>query len=221
MQLQGIIFDFDGTLADTLPVIFRAFRSSLQKHLGKEYTREELEALFGPTEEGIIKQLVADAWEPCYADYLSEYRQGHPPRPFQDLETALRLLRQRGIRLAIATGKGRGSLMASLEITRLGEYFDILETGSETGAVKPAQIARVIAHWGLAPETVAYLGDTVYDVKAARAAGVVALCAAWSSYADVRKLYDAGPDGIFSSVAEFIDWIDSGRMSCLTEACSD
>lgn len=207
MQLKGIIFDFDGTIADTLPAIFTGFRYCLQTHLGREFSDQEIEALFGPTEEGLIKRLVPDRWQSCYADYLSEYRRSHPIKPFPDLEQALILLQQAGVRLAIGTGKGKGSLLVSLDIVGLGHYFELLEVGSEQGAVKPEIIARILNTWELAANEVAYVGDAVYDVGAARKAGVVALSAAWADSADVAGIKAAQPDAMFRTVAEFIEWV--------------
>jgi phosphoglycolate phosphatase-like HAD superfamily hydrolase len=207
MQLKGIIFDFDGTLADTMPAIRIAFRHCLCTHLSKEYSDQEIEALFGPTEEGVIKKLIPDRWESCFADYLQEYRRHHPTRPFTGIEQALKLLRDKGIRLAIGTGKGHSSLMASLEITGLKPYFELLEVGSEAGAIKPEIIGRVLRHWGLAAHDVAYVGDVVSDIVASREAGVIALSAAWSATADLAGIQAAKPDGVFTSVAEFIDWV--------------
>jgi phosphoglycolate phosphatase-like HAD superfamily hydrolase len=207
MKLKGIIFDFDGTLADTMPAIAIAFRHCLRLHLSKEYSDQEIAALFGPTEEGVLKKLLPDRWESCFADYLQEYRRQHPARAFTGIEQTLTLLRSKGIRLAVGTGKGRSSLMASLEITGLQSYFELLEVGSEAGAIKPEIIGRILRHWRLAASEVAYVGDVASDVAASRAAGVVALSAAWSATADLAGIQAAKPDGVFTSVAEFIDWV--------------
>lgn len=221
MQLKGIIFDFDGTLADTLPVIFTAFRHCLHMNLGKEYTEQELADLFGPTEEGIIKALVPEGWEKCYADYLQEYCRHHPKRPFEHIEQALQLLQENGVRLAIGTGKGRGSLMASLGIIGLESYFDILEVGSDTGAIKPEIIERILCQWNLTAKQVAYIGDAPSDVTASRQAGVLALSAAWSSVADLSGIKAAAPDAIFTTVAEFIQWLkprlESAKLNCAAD----
>ncbi|MDU4961283.1 MAG: HAD hydrolase-like protein [Sporomusaceae bacterium] len=206
MRLKGIIFDFDGTLADTMPAIVTAFRQCLQLHLGKEYSDREIAAWYGPTEEGVLQQLLPDRWESCFSDYLQAYRRLHPVRAFAGIEQALTLLRQHGVRLAIGTGKGRGSLTASLEITGLQPYFDLLETGSASGAIKPAIIGRVLRQWNLPAAAVAYVGDVVSDVAAAREAGVTALSAAWATGADLDGLRAAKPDAVFETVSEFIDW---------------
>ena len=60
MKLKGIMFDLDGTLGDTLPVCFASYRRVFREFLGCHYSDHEITALFGPTEEGIIQQLVPD-----------------------------------------------------------------------------------------------------------------------------------------------------------------
>lgn len=207
MQLKGIIFDFDGTLADTMPAIVAAFRHCLQRYLGREYSHQDIAALFGPTEEGVLKKLLPDRWESCFDEYLQEYRRLHPPQAFSGIEQALTLLRDRKVRLAIGTGKGRRSLLTSLAITGLAPYFELLETGSETGAVKPAIISRILRQWGLPAPAVAYVGDVASDVTAAREAGVAALSAAWSAGADRNGLQAAKPDAVFTTVAGMMAWL--------------
>ena len=61
MRLHGVIFDLDGTLGDTLPACFVAFRRALEGFSAREYTDAEIAALFGPSEEGMIQRLVPEA----------------------------------------------------------------------------------------------------------------------------------------------------------------
>ena len=201
MQLKGIIFDFDGTLADTMPAILAGFRACFRQYLGEDYADQQIQSLFGPTEEGIIKQLIPGKWEECYAEYLCHYRRLHPPQAFNGIREALKLLNDKGVRLAIGTGKGRGSLTASLEITGLENYFELLEVGSDAGAVKPEIIAQLVEKWELPAKQVAYIGDVASDVTASRQAGVVALSAAWAGAAEIAQIQAAKPDAIFLTVA--------------------
>jgi pyrophosphatase PpaX len=55
-KIKAIIFDFDGTLADTLPVCFSAFQAVFRKFDNRELTPEEIKAMFGPSETGIIRR---------------------------------------------------------------------------------------------------------------------------------------------------------------------
>ena len=89
----------------------------------------------------------------------------------------------------------------------VGQHFDIVESGSPEGSVKPEAIRRIVEHWNLDPETVAYVGDAPNDVSEARAAGVIPLAAAWAATADRAALESRDPAAIFTAVAELADWI--------------
>jgi len=81
MKLDGMIFDLDGTLGDTLPVCFAAFRRALRGFSNRPYTDEEIAALFGPSEEGMIRQLVPDQWQACLKAYLVAYEEESAKKP--------------------------------------------------------------------------------------------------------------------------------------------
>ena len=135
--------------------------------------------------------------------------QAHPDLPGRVLEEVLqRLLRERGIRMAIVTGKGPESAAASIRLLGLAPYLDGWEPGDPSGNIKPAAISRVLARWQLPPERVAYLGDTLEDVQGARAAGVLPLSASWDGRADPQRLSAASPHAIFGSVDEFCRWVE-------------
>jgi HAD superfamily hydrolase (TIGR01549 family) len=211
MTLDGVIFDLDGTLGDTLPVCFVAFRRAMQGFSNRRYTDEEIRALFGPSEEGIIRRIVPNRWQACLQAYLTAYEEesARTARLFPGIETALRLLRGRGHRLAIVTGKGAASAAISLRDLRLAEYFDVVETGSPEGGVKPQAIKRILLRWGAPPHRVAYVGDAPADMQAAREAGVIPLGAAWAATACADELRAASPLETFRSVEHFIAWIEA------------
>lgn len=210
MRIDGVIFDLDGTLADTFPVIFKAFREATVAFLGRELSQDEIVATFGPSEVGIMQRLVPDRWEACLAAYLAAYDRAHAlcPTPFPGIDTALALLRRRGARVAVVTGKGPDSARLSLRHLGLLERFEVVEAGAPEAGIKPRSIARVLERWRAAPGHAAYVGDAVGDVHAAREARVVALAAAWAPSADPAALAAAGADATFLSVEELIDWIE-------------
>jgi pyrophosphatase PpaX len=210
MKLDGVIFDLDGTLGDTLPVCFAAFRRALKGFSGRRYTDEEIAGLFGPSEEGMIQRMVPDRWQACLEAYLAAYEEesARGARLFPGIETALRLLRDRGVALAVVTGKGADSAAISLKHLRLAEFFDVVETGSPDGSVKPLAIRRVLAKWGAAAKRVAYVGDVPTDMEAAKEAGVIPLAAGWAATSDADTLSALSPLETFRDVREFIAWIE-------------
>src|SRR5690242_17857694 len=116
IRLRGVIFDFDGTLANTIPMVLVAFKEAL-RHAGlREHTDAEIVALFGPDDAGILQRLVGDGWEDAYRVYLAAYEREHDttPDPFPGIQPALDLLVERGVQLAIVTGKGADSAAISV-----------------------------------------------------------------------------------------------------------
>jgi phosphoglycolate phosphatase-like HAD superfamily hydrolase len=208
--LKGIIFDLDGTLANTLPVCFTAFRQAFFRYLDRHLTDEEISAYFGPSEEGIIQRVVHSEWQDCLEVYLNEYEKAHSicDRSFPGIETALNLCQKKNIALSIVTGKGKSSAAISLQHLGLEDYFDFVETGSANGAIKPLAIKNVLEKWDLSPQYVAYIGDSPSDVVDAKEVGVIPLAAAWAESASFERLEAMAPVAIFSTVENLISWID-------------
>ena len=215
MNLQGVIFDLDGTLANTLPVCFAAFRRAYYEFTGKTYTDQEVEATFGPSEEGAIQRAVPEAhWDACLQVFLEEYDRVHGElcrAPFPGMVEVLEWLQAQGIRRAIVTGKGAHSAKISLRHTGLAPYFSEIETGSVQGVIKPQAIQKIVAGWGIPSETVAYVGDALADVHSARTAGVVPLAAAWTPTADYTGLEKLVPYATFRTVESFASWLAESR----------
>ncbi|MGH9174241.1 MAG: HAD family hydrolase [Vicinamibacterales bacterium] len=209
MPLKGMIFDLDGTLADTIPVCCAAFRDVMIRQTGTEYSDVEIMARFGPSEEGIFQQLAGDAWRDCLADYLMTYEREHAAcaEPFPGVPEMLELLAERALPVAIVTGKGADSAAISLRALGLDRHFTIVESGSPNGSVKPASIRRIVGRWGVDPATVAYVGDAPNDIDEARSAGVIPVAAAWAVTADRAALTAQDPAQLFGSVADLCRWI--------------
>jgi phosphoglycolate phosphatase-like HAD superfamily hydrolase len=210
-DLDGVIFDLDGTLGDTLPVCFAAFRATFAHYLGRRFEDHEIRALFGPSEEGVLRRALPAQWEEALEMYLREYERAHREctEPFPGLVAVLDALRGRGLRLAVVTAKGRRSAEISARALRLGDYFECMETGSEQGVVKGDRIRAVLQRWGLPPARVAYVGDAPSDVVVARQEGLVPLAAAWAATTDVARLTEYEPAALFPTVASFAAWLDA------------
>lgn len=210
MKLKGLIFDLDGTLLDTLPVCYIGFRVALKRFLNRDYTDGEIDQLFGPSEEGIFKKLVPEKWEDCLKTYLKAYDKVHPDyaEPFPGIEQALDSLQKRKVKLAIVSGKGPRSMELSLKHSGLAKYFEVVETGSEQGPVKPSRIKRVLGIWDSSPSEVAYIGDTPHDIEDSDEVGTISLAAAWSGTARAKGVSDIEAAATFGDVFEFIRWIE-------------
>lgn len=208
-MLHGVIFDLDGTLGDTLPVCFAAFRGVFQEFRGVTYADDEIRAMFGPTEEGILEsRLPADGGRP-FERYLALYTEHHDlaPTPFPGIVGVLDGLTARGIPAAIVTGKGFRSAAISLDRWGIADRFTAVEAGGPHGNIKDRNMQRVLDIWGVSGPGVVSVGDAPSDVHAARAVGITAVAAAWASTTDRTALEAERPDAVFATVAEFAGWL--------------
>ena len=218
-QYKAVLFDFDGTLGDTLPLCVEAFHRAMEPILGRTLTDGEILATFGPSEEGTTAILLeqngiaattsAGEKSPEYqrglADYFRWYEELHPtlsPRPFAGIPELLRQLKAAGIVLGLVTGKGPVTCELSLKQYDMAGVFDAVETGYEQGLRKPDGIGRILDRFKIAPSETIYVGDMPSDVAAARSCGVETLAAAWASTACRDDLAAAEPLAVIDSVAD-------------------
>jgi phosphoglycolate phosphatase/pyrophosphatase PpaX len=207
--LQGVIFDLDGTLADTLDVCIEAFQFAIKAHTGEQLSPAKVVALWGPTEEGVLREAVGPEWEESVETFLSEYERLHVsvPEPFPGIRELLNHLRSVGIPAAVVTGKGPRSAQISLEVLGIEDAFDAVEAGSIDGAIKAQKISHILDQWDVSPAAVVYVGDHPHDAVEAHKAGTMAVAAAWSHHTDVEALRRSGPDEYFDSSQEFAAWL--------------
>jgi phosphoglycolate phosphatase-like HAD superfamily hydrolase len=209
VRLAGAIFDLDGTLADTLPACYAAFRAACEGLGGPAYTNEQIRALFGPSEEGMLQRAMPERWQEGLTLLLAEYRRhlAACPGVFPSVTSALQLLRESRTPLALVTGKGPFTTKMSLTHFGLDGVFDPVEIGSPQGVIKAAAIARVVARWGVPAADVIYVGDAVADVHAARQAGVLPIAAAWAPSAIAAELAATKPHALFTDARHFQSWL--------------
>jgi pyrophosphatase PpaX len=210
MQLKGFLFDLDGTLANTLPLCIKVYQLTMHHFTGKDYTEAEITAHFGLTEAGIFQRLLPEHWQEALDYYHTTYEQLHNEcsEPFPGIDGALQRLQQRGIRLAVVTGKGSHTARFTLQYLGLARYFDRVEAGREDAVDKVTAMQRVMTAWQIQPEDAAYIGDAASDIEQSAKAGVLPLAAEWAETATINALEEIRPAASFHTIASFISWIE-------------
>ena len=203
-RFKCIIFDLDGTIADTVPFIITAFKRAIEPYVKRTISAEEIAATFGPSEEGTCQWFVPDNADAAVDDYIRYYEEEHYrcPAPYKGIRELLCELKRRGVNLGMVTGKGPRSTTITLKYYGLDEMFDRVETGTAAGANKAGGMRSILSHFVISPTEAVYIGDSPSDIIAARDAGVTAYSAAWAENADTGVLAAQRPDEIFSTVAE-------------------
>jgi len=209
MKIKTVIFDLDGTIADTLPLCIAAFKKSVEPLLNAELSEQEIMATFGPSEEGTIRKLIPEYEEVGIKAYLQQYEQLHYTCPvaFDGIADLLAYLKTKNIQLAMVTGKGIHSTRLSLKQFGLEQYFEIMETGSPEGPNKVNGIRNVLSRLNADINESIYVGDAPSDIKYCKEIGIPIAAAAWATTTNASELEALNPDWLFYSVQEFKNWI--------------
>lgn len=208
-RYKGIIFDVDGTLTFTNQLIFDSFNHITKKYLGKSFSDEEVIALFGPTEDEILKEICKDEYESARKDYYKYYKDNHSIAQLYDgIKSLIVEIKNADILLSIFTGKGHTSALITLDEFELTNYFDLIVSGDDVENHKPSPegINKFLQIFELNPKDVLMIGDAPSDIIAANESGVEIASVVWDSYAEeeVRKL---NPKNLFHSVTELRNFI--------------
>lgn len=209
-MIKAVIFDLDGTIGNTLALCVAAFKKTIEPIIGREFSNEEIIATFGPSEEGTIMKLIPEHYDNGIAGYLEAYKELHGmcSTPFEGMEDILKWLKSKNIIVALVTGKGRKSCDITLDVYQMADFFDMVETGSPEGPIKPEGIMAVLNKFNLNPNEAIYVGDAPSDVISSRKVGVPVISAAWADTADVEELKKLNPDEIFTTVDELKNYLE-------------
>ena len=209
-KFDGIIFDIDGTLTETNELIYATFNHVIGKYLNTTYTSQEITALFGPTAETIIRDLIKENTEEAVEDYFNFYESNHfsMAKVYDGISEIIIGIRNLGIPLSIYTGKGRRSSMITLKQAGLIDYFDMIVTGDDIADHKPSPegVDMFVEKFGLTREKVLMIGDAPADVKAARATGIKIASVLWDSYAK-EEVMKMGSDYYFNTVEDIKEFL--------------
>ena len=209
-MLRAALFDFDGTLVDTTELIYQSMRHATGEILGREIPRETLLANVGqplPRQMEIIDAERAEALLESYRLHNQEHHDALVGE-FPGVEDALGRLRAADVIVAVVTSKRRFSVEMALEsFPGLGEVVDRFVTMEDTTQHKPdpEPLLKGLEFLGdVPPEEAAYVGDSPFDVAAAKAAGVTSVAVSWGAFSE-DTLREAGPDHLVGDIDAAVD----------------
>lgn len=217
--MKAIIFDFDGTLADTLPICFYAFQAVFKEFDNIEVTSDEIKAMFGPSETGIIRENLIDSnHDKAIELYYEKYSEKHRELVLDNekINDLLLQLKSDGYKLGIVTGKARRSLLISLECLNMNDLFDVIITGDDVDIPKPHPegVYMALEHLNIKNTEAIFLGDSDADIQAGKQANVHTIGVQWLPNYQTLE-FTVQPDQMFSSVAEFIQHLQTiGINNC-------
>ena len=172
-QVRGLLFDLDGTLLDSFPVHHAAYHAMFAR-LGMQIDDQQFLATYSPnwflTYEamGVPREM----WERADQIWMEEAAK-YTPRLFPNMPETLAQLRA-AYRIGIVTSGERGRVLSDLEGSGVLDAFEVIVTGNDVQARKPAPegLELALRQMSLRPDEALYVGDTPTDYEMARAAGV-------------------------------------------------
>ncbi len=211
MEIDAIIFDMDGTVADTIPLTVYALKETVRELTGKQYSDDEIKKEFGPTDIVIIKKLVDnDKREISPEVYIEHFDRSFERfiKPIEGINELLNFIKSRGIKTGLFTGRSR--VVTDLILKRLGisEKYDVIVTGDMTCNPKPDPegILKALGALNADSSKSIYVGDFDVDISASKAAGVKSVLALWASTGE-ESLLKHNPDLHFKSTYDFMEWL--------------
>jgi pyrophosphatase PpaX len=208
--LRAALFDFDGTLVDTTELIYQSMRHATGEVLGREIPRETLMANVGQPLPRQMELIDAERAEALLESYRLHNEEHHDLLigEFPGVKRSLAKLSAGGVRVAVVTSKRRLSLgMALGRFPGLGEVVDRFVTMEDTTEHKPhpAPLLKGLVFLGdIPPEEAAYVGDSPFDVGAAKAADVKSVAVSWGAFSE-DTLRSAEPDHLVPDLDTAVD----------------
>jgi pyrophosphatase PpaX len=195
MRFPVVLFDLDGTVVDSGGIILASMRHAARIVLGRDFSDDELLVnVGGPGLEAQMEALGPGR----SAELVRVYREHNEPlhetlEGFDGIEATLEALRHRGQRLGIVTAKRRATVDLAFAQLPLAHLFETVVGGDETERHKPdpAPLQLALERLAADPPDAAYVGDSPYDMQAARAAGVFAVGVTWGGIHGREALTDA------------------------------
>lgn len=186
--IRAVLYDFDGTLADSTDLIMRCYRHTMTTHLGECPPDEEWLSGFGTPLETQIDRFARSPEE--RAAMLDTYREHQNSlfdtalRPFPGAEEVVSELVRRGMALAIVTSRMRRATLRGLDVCGLTRHFDIVVTPEDVANPKPDPEPVLVAleRLGVSAGEALFVGDSPHDMAAGRAAGTRTAAALWGPF---------------------------------------
>jgi pyrophosphatase PpaX len=207
---ETVIFDLDGTLADTIPLIVASYQHAFRTVLAEEVEEARARAWIG---RPLLPALLEE--RPHHGHELDRvYREWNLAntsrliRRYAGVPELLSALHAAGVRCAVATSKRRDTARLALDAVGLAEIVDVVAALEDTPRHKPSPdpLLHAAAVLGVEPATCVYVGDATVDMVAARAAGMGAVAVTWGA-GEREALAATGPDALVETAGDLTAYL--------------
>lgn len=220
-EYKLLIFDWDGTLADSIGRIVTSMQEAAQRAGRAERDDEAIKGIIGLGLPEAILTLYPDmapeqviAFRQHYANtYIA--LDAEPSPLFVGVVESLEAFRAQGYRLAVATGKARRGLDRVLKAHGWERFFDVTRAADETASKPdPLMLNQILAHCDMRPEQALMVGDASFDLLMARNAGIDSVAVSYGAQS-IERLRDFDPVLEVDHFPELRGWLEARAHSRL------
>lgn len=210
-MIKMVAFDFDGTIADTIPMCIEALKKAISPYAGHKLTKNEILQTFGLNEIGMVKAVVKDNWKLALQDFYFYYEEMHNSctEPFTGVCDLIKYLKEKNVIVVLITGKGQKSCDISLKKLGMEKYFSDIMVGDEMRLNKAESILKLLKIYSIKNDEFYYVGDALSDVTACREVSVTCLSAAWSDGVKLKELKKINSAYIFNNISSLKRFLES------------
>ena len=209
-----LVFDFDGTLADTTEGIIITTQETLRRMGLPVVSAERFRPVIGLSLKDCFRygtQTPEERLDEAAEVYRRLFDGIAVPRTtlYEGVPETLEALRRRGLRLGIATSRSGRTLRMLLDVLGIRDFFSELAATDEVEHPKPAPglALLLMERLGARPEETVFIGDTVFDLQMGRSAGCRTVGVTWGNQPR-EQIGTASPDWIIDRFPALLDILD-------------
>ncbi len=185
MNYKYILFDLDGTLIDTNRLIIESFKHTYKCHLEIDAEEQDILKFFGEPLIVTLRRASEEKADEMFKTYIEYNESIHDSRVTlcRGIPELLERLKLAGCRMAVVTSKRKKTAIRGLALFDLLKYFEEVVTLEDTEHHKPhpAPLLKALELLDADPAAALMVGDSIYDIQCAHAAGVKSVLVEWSA----------------------------------------
>ncbi|MET4693887.1 HAD family hydrolase [Endozoicomonas lisbonensis] len=208
-----IIFDWDGTLIDSVPTITRSLAIAAEQMGLPQLDEVAYKSVIGLSLTNAIRKLYPTLADEQLQRFIKQYREEYnrlekqPSVPFPGVTNGLNVLREQGITMAVATGKGRNGLDRSMTANQYHEYFQASRCADETRSKPdPLMLEQLLEELDIPVEQALMVGDAGFDLQMAESLGMDRVAVTYGAQPK-EKLLSHDPVFVADSFDDLIEWV--------------
>lgn len=206
MKIEAVLFDLDGTLINSIPLIRLTFEKVFAD-FGIPWGNGEVLKTIGLPLREVARQYAPGRVEE-FLDKYAEFQQSRHEeytKLYPGVIEVLKEIKNTGLRTGVVTSKRRAPALAGMALTGIDRYIEVAVTVEDVTRPKPdpEPVCRALDLLHTRPENAVYTGDSWYDIISGKNAGVTTIGVTWGM-ATREQLESYGPDFIVDSWEEFM-----------------